>query len=33
MRFDADTPAALERIQKTFREQLLALKPDLALPF
>ena len=33
LRFDADTPAALERIQNTFREQLLAVKPDLALPF
>ena len=33
MRFDADTPAALERIQKVFREQLLAVKSDLALPF
>jgi len=33
MRFDADTPAALERIQKTFREQLLVVKPDLTLPF
>jgi phosphomannomutase/phosphoglucomutase len=33
LRFDADTQAALERIQATFREQLLALKPDLALPF
>ena len=33
MRFDADSPAALERIQKIFRDQLLALKPDLALPF
>ena len=25
LRFDADTPAALERIQNVFREQLLAL--------
>ncbi len=33
MRFDADTPAALERIQNVFRQQLLAVKPDLALPF
>jgi len=33
MRFDADTAAALQRIQQAFREQLLALKPDLALPF
>ena len=33
MRFDADNAAALKRIQQAFREQLLALKPDLALPF
>ena len=33
MRFDADTQEALARIQAAFREQLLATKPDLALPF
>ncbi|MFC5570967.1 phosphomannomutase/phosphoglucomutase [Lysobacter yangpyeongensis] len=33
MRFDADNQAALQRIQQAFREQLLALKPDLSLPF
>ncbi len=33
LRFDADSPAALRRIQDAFREQLLALQPDLALPF
>ena len=33
MRFDADSQAALARIQEVFREQLLALQPDLALPF
>ena len=33
MRFDADDAQALERIQATFREQLLALQPDLPLPF
>ncbi len=33
MRFDADTPEALTRIQNVFRQQLLAIKPDLALPF
>jgi len=33
LRFDADSQAALARIQTAFREQLLALKPDLALPF
>jgi len=33
MRFDADSQAALSRIQAAFREQLLAVKPDLALPF
>jgi phosphomannomutase / phosphoglucomutase len=33
MRFDADSEAALSRIQDTFRTQLLQLKPDLILPF
>ena len=33
MRFDADSQAALSRIQAAFREQLLAVKPDLVLPF
>ena len=33
MRFDADNPAALQRIQQAFRQQLLAIKPDLAVPF
>src|SRR4249919_35177 len=33
MRFDADSAEALQRIQTAFREQLLALKPDLVLPF
>jgi phosphomannomutase/phosphoglucomutase len=33
MRFDADTREALQRIQAAFREQLLAIKPDLELPF
>jgi phosphomannomutase/phosphoglucomutase len=33
MRFDADSNAALERIQKVFREQLLALDDSLQLPF
>jgi phosphomannomutase / phosphoglucomutase len=33
MRFDADSADALARIQAAFRQQLLALKPDLALPF
>ncbi len=33
LRFDGDTAAALQRIQQAFRAQLLALKPDLALPF
>jgi phosphomannomutase/phosphoglucomutase len=33
LRFDADSQAALQRIQAAFREQLLALKPDLVLPF
>ena len=33
LRFDADSSDALARIQAAFREQLLAIKPDLALPF
>ncbi|MBS0462596.1 MAG: phosphomannomutase/phosphoglucomutase [Proteobacteria bacterium] len=33
LRFDADTPEALARIQNAFREQLLALRSDLKLPF
>ncbi|QSX74473.1 phosphomannomutase/phosphoglucomutase [Lysobacter arenosi] len=33
MRFDADSADALARIKADFRSQLLALKPDLVLPF
>jgi phosphomannomutase/phosphoglucomutase len=33
MRFDADNAEALQRIQDAFREQLRAIRPDLALPF
>jgi phosphomannomutase/phosphoglucomutase len=33
MRFDADSPDALARIQYAFREQLHLLQPDLELPF
>ena len=33
LRFDADSQAALERIQGLFRAQLLAIEPGLALPF
>ena len=33
LRFDADNVDALARIQAVFRERLLQLKPDLALPF
>jgi len=33
LRFEADTQAALEKIQAMFREQISALKPDLELPF
>ena len=33
MRFDGDSAEALARIQQAFREQLLALDPELALPF
>ena len=33
MRFDADSTNAMARIQQAFREQLLAVQPDLVLPF
>ncbi len=33
LRFEADTPQALERIQDDFRKQLLALAPGAKLPF
>ena len=33
LRFDADSAQALARMQAAFREQLLAVKPDLVLPF
>lgn len=33
LRFEGDTPMALERIQSQFRQQLLALKSDIRLPF
>jgi len=33
MRFEADTPAALARIQAQFRAEILRIKPDAALPF
>ncbi len=33
LRFDADTPEALTRIQEIFRSQLLAVQADLVLPF
>ncbi len=33
LRFDADSKEALQRIQEAFRAQLLALKPDMKLPF
>jgi phosphomannomutase/phosphoglucomutase len=33
LRFEADTPAALARIQSDFRRVLLAAKPDAQLPF
>jgi phosphomannomutase/phosphoglucomutase len=33
LRFEADTAANLQRIQQLFRQQLLALEADLALPF
>jgi len=33
LRFEADTPAALQRIQHDFRRVLLNVKPDAVLPF
>ncbi len=33
LRFEADTEPALRRIQNLYREQILALRPKLALPF
>jgi len=33
LRFDADSREALLRIQQTFREQLLAIDPELKLGF
>jgi phosphomannomutase/phosphoglucomutase len=33
VRFDAETEQALARIKATFRSQMLALRPDLELPF
>ena len=33
LRFEADNAAALTRIQNAFRQQILALRPGLALPF
>jgi phosphomannomutase/phosphoglucomutase len=33
LRFEADEAAAMIDIQDRFRRQLLALQPDLALPF
>ena len=33
MRFDADSNAVMARIQLAFREQLLAVQPDMLLPF
>ena len=33
LRFDADSEAALKRIQDAFREQILAINPNLKLPF
>ena len=33
LRFDADSPSALQRIEEAFRQQLLACDPELKLPF
>jgi phosphomannomutase/phosphoglucomutase len=33
LRFEADTPEALQRIQQDFKRQILKIKPDAALPY
>jgi hypothetical protein len=33
LRFEADTPAALARIQQSIRAALLAVRPGLVVPF
>jgi phosphomannomutase/phosphoglucomutase len=33
LRFEAESPEALERIQSEFRSVILAAKPDAQLPF
>lgn len=33
LRFDADSDQALHRVQEAFREQILAIEPDMKLPF
>ena len=33
LRFEADTDGALQRIQEAFRQQMLAINPDLRMPF
>jgi phosphomannomutase/phosphoglucomutase len=33
LRFDADTTAALDRIQSAYREQMLMVDPTLPIPF
>jgi hypothetical protein len=33
VRFDGESEQALERIKTSFRSQMLAVKPDLELPF
>jgi phosphomannomutase / phosphoglucomutase len=33
LRFEADTPVALKRIQEDFRTQFARVNPNLALPF
>jgi phosphomannomutase/phosphoglucomutase len=33
LRFEADTPVVLKRIQQVFRKQLLTIDPALKLPF
>jgi len=33
LRFEADTDVGLQRIQEAFRQQMLAINPDLSMPF
>jgi len=33
LRFEGDNEVALQRIKDTFRQQMLAINPDLRMPF